>query len=136
MITFNVYYYHHLFIESLLLWLILHIFSKSNNSNDVLLMFEPLCTLIHIFWNLNFWIMTMWSPLKVSFLKTQIWHPKHVFWYDIKMHLHVFDSLNHNPNPFKMQHLNENFKLNFFDLLSIYFFIIRQIRKFCKVDWK
>jgi len=34
-------------------------FTKSNNSNDVLLMFEPLCTLIHSFWTLNFWIMTM-----------------------------------------------------------------------------
>ncbi len=32
----------------------------------------------------------------------------------------MLNSLNHGPNPFKMQHMSEIFKLNFFYLLSIY----------------
>jgi hypothetical protein len=47
----------------------------------------------------------------------------------------VLDSLNHAPNPFKMQHMSEISKLLFFDLLSIYILTTRQIGKFCKIDW-
>jgi hypothetical protein len=34
--------------------------------HDMLLLFKPSCTLIHIFWNLNFWIMTIWSFFKIN----------------------------------------------------------------------
>jgi fucose 4-O-acetylase-like acetyltransferase len=42
-------------------------FSKSNYSNDVLLMFEPSHILIQFFWNLNISIITMLSLSKVKF---------------------------------------------------------------------
>jgi hypothetical protein len=47
---------------------------------------------------------------------------------------HVFNLLNHAPNPFKMQHMSEIFKLNFSELLSIYNLTTRQISKFSKID--
>jgi hypothetical protein len=53
----------YLFTENLLLLLILQIFQIKQFS-DLLLMFEPLT---HIFWNLNFWIMTMWSSSVINF---------------------------------------------------------------------
>jgi hypothetical protein len=38
--------------------------------------------------------------------------------------------------PLLIQNMNEISKWIFFDLLSIYFVIIRQISKFHKMDWK
>jgi hypothetical protein len=46
---------------------IFDIFSKSNYSNDVLLMFDPSCIWIYIFWNLNISIITRLNPSKVNF---------------------------------------------------------------------
>lgn len=43
-------------------------FFKLNNSNNVLLlMFELSCILIHIFWNLNIWIIKIWILFKINF---------------------------------------------------------------------
>jgi hypothetical protein len=43
-------------------------FSKLNNpTNVLLLMFELSCILIHIFWNLNIWIIKIWISLKIRF---------------------------------------------------------------------
>jgi hypothetical protein len=35
-----------------------------------------------------------------------------------------------------MQHMSEISKLNFCDLILIYFLTIGQIGKFCEIDWK
>jgi hypothetical protein len=48
----------------------------------------------------------------------------------------VSNSLNHSPNLLKPQHMNENFKLNLFDLLLIYFLTMWTLAKVCKVNWK
>jgi len=138
------YYINH--IWSFLMYVIIPIFSfllqvyyfgrycKLNNLNDVLFMFEPLCTLIHILWNLNFWITIMWSLSKANFHKLRFC--VHNIFFDMIKCMHVYNSLNHAPNPFKMQHMNEISKLKKFDLFSIYFFTMWEIGKFCKVDWK
>jgi len=63
-------------------------FSKSNNSNDVLLMFEPLCTLIHIF-EFEFLDYDNVKPLKSKFSINSDLASKHVFWYDTKVQYRI-----------------------------------------------
>jgi hypothetical protein len=69
MVIHNIFFYFHYFIyvsqAYYSTWY--DVFSKSKNSNDVLVMYEHLCTMIHSFCSLNFWIMTMWNLLKKKF---------------------------------------------------------------------
>jgi hypothetical protein len=62
-------------VFKLLLQVYIFFFSKSNYSNDVLLIFELSCILVHIFWNLNSLIMTMLNLSKVSFslCRFEVW---------------------------------------------------------------
>jgi hypothetical protein len=77
------------------------------------------------------------KPLKNKFSINSNLTSKTCFfiWYILKCIACVW-FINHALNPFKMQHMNEISNLIFLDLLSIYFLTIRQIGKFCKVDWK
>ncbi len=74
------------------------------------------------------------KPFKSKFSINSKFGIQNMFFDMILKYIALFDSLNHVPNPCKMQHMNENFKLKFLDLLSIYFFITRQTGKICKVD--
>ncbi len=75
-------------------------FSKSNNTNDVLLMFEPLCTLIHI------WMrsqsnepMVMKDSRIVVFLWSFSFFHKKDFWdeifYNMLLKIHIIFSIHH-----------------------------------------
>ncbi len=96
---------------------------------------------IYIFWSLK-WKLSMFHNSIISWFCCYFKSTCSSFDKVIKLFIlfclhpiHVFNSLNHFPNLFKMQHMNKIFKLKSFDLFSIYFLTMWIIDKFCKIDW-
>jgi hypothetical protein len=138
MVIPNLFYYLNYFI--IYCKFIFDIFSKSNYSNDVLLMFEPSCILIQTFWNLNISIMTMLNPSKVKVFKGRFEALKTHFSMWIRNAFFVCNMLKHALNILWRNHKNENLKLKVFIILYVYFVqngtITQNQEKWMKVGWK
>jgi hypothetical protein len=100
---------------------IFYIFSKSNYSNDVLLMFDPSCIWIYIFWNLNISIITRLSPSKVSFSLHSFEVLKTCFLIWIMNAFCVCNMVKHNLNILWGNHNNEFKKWKAMFIFYLYF---------------
>jgi hypothetical protein len=139
MVIPNLYYYSSYFLKLLQVY-ISNIFSISNYKIDVLLMFEPSCKLIHIFWNLIISIMIMLNLSKLSFYLCRFKMLRTYFSIWITNAFCVYNMVKHALNTLWGSHRNEFLKWKVMIIFYVYFVqngtIASNFFKWAKIGWK